>query len=163
LALAGDAAAARRYLDRWLADADSIDMAANTLGLWNARGEIAMAEGRGEDALEAFLAARLRPCTSCRQVDIGRAHELAGRPDAARAAYSAFLDGRGFDRLFFDSNGLPVVLQRLAALEEAAGRTERARLLYARFIELWEDADPDLRPRVDAARRRLQTLVDREG
>jgi tetratricopeptide (TPR) repeat protein len=163
LAMAGDAAGARRYVDRWLEEADSIDRAAQAVGLLNARGEIAIAERRGDAALEAFLAARTRPCASCRQVDIGRAHELAGRPDAARAAYSAFLDGRGFDRLFFDSNGLPVVLQRLAALEEAAGRTERARLLYARFIELWEDADPDLQPRVDAARRRLQTLVDREG
>ena len=163
LALAGDAPAAGRYLDRWLAEADSIDRVAQTVGVWNARGEIAMAQGRGEAALEAFLAARVRPCPSCRQVDLGRAYELAGKPDSARAAYSAFLEGKGLDRLVFESTNLAVALQRLAALEEAAGRTERARLLYARFIELWEDADPDLQPQVDAARRRLQTLVDREG
>lgn len=163
LALAGDAAGARRYLDRWLAEADSIDLTAETLSVWNARGEIAMAEGRGDDALEAFLAARIWPCASCRQVDIGRAHELAGRADAARAAYTAFLDGKGMNRIFLESNQLAIALQRLASLDEAAGNTERARLLYARFLELWEDADPDLQPQVDAARRSLQRLVDRAG
>ena len=44
------------------------------------------------------------------------------------------------------------------ALEEARGDAEAARLRYKRFIELWEDADPELQPRVEAARRAISAL-----
>jgi hypothetical protein len=34
---------------------------------------------------------------------------------------------------------------------------------YARFVELWKDADPDLQPHVRKARARMIELQRREG
>ena len=49
-------------------------------------------------------------------------------------------------------------LYRQAQAYEALGESEQAAEHYARFLELWADADPDLRDRVEDARRRLQAL-----
>lgn len=51
----------------------------------------------------------------------------------------------------------------LAELYERAGNYDAAARNYARFIELWEEADPELRPRVNEARRRLEGIVQRRG
>jgi tetratricopeptide (TPR) repeat protein len=45
-----------------------------------------------------------------------------------------------------------------AELYERGGNTERAVFHYRRFIELWQDADPELQPLVDGARQRLAQL-----
>ncbi len=59
---------------------------------------------------------------------------------------------------------------RLAPLHESLGRLydekgdlENAALHYAQFVELWEDADPELQPRVVAARARLEDIVRERG
>ncbi len=53
------------------------------------------------------------------------------------------------------------MLERLAALEEAAGNVEAAAGLYRRFAELWADADAALQLRVRAARERAAVLEGR--
>ena len=35
---------------------------------------------------------------------------------------------------------------------------EKAAEHYARFVDLWKDADPELQPRVEAAQRRIDLL-----
>jgi hypothetical protein len=57
----------------------------------------------------------------------------------------------------------PAVLERLAQLHDERGNTAKAAEYYARFVELWRDADPELQPRVTAAQQRLQLLVGRRG
>jgi hypothetical protein len=42
---------------------------------------------------------------------------------------------------------------------EAAGDREGAARAYSQFIRLWENADPDLQPRVETARRALERLT----
>ncbi len=53
---------------------------------------------------------------------------------------------------------LPSVYERLGELYEQRGSAERAILSYGRFVELWQDADPELQPRVEVARRAIQAL-----
>jgi len=54
-------------------------------------------------------------------------------------------------------------LERHASLSEELGYAEGAARSYRRFIELWSDADPELQPRVQAARERLAALEGRSG
>jgi hypothetical protein len=46
---------------------------------------------------------------------------------------------------------------------EAEGDIAGAIAAYSRFIELWEKADPELQPRVETARRRLERLSAESG
>jgi hypothetical protein len=42
-----------------------------------------------------------------------------------------------------------------------SGNTKSATAYYARFVDLWKDCDPELRPQVDEARARLAALGGR--
>ena len=53
---------------------------------------------------------------------------------------------------------LNVILRRLGELHEAQGRRDRAIHYYARFVELWNTADPELQPQVADVRRRISRL-----
>ncbi len=46
----------------------------------------------------------------------------------------------------------------LAETYDALGDTTEATLRYSRFVRLWRDCDPELRPFVEAAERRLAEL-----
>ncbi|MGD2216973.1 MAG: hypothetical protein PVJ64_09455, partial [Gemmatimonadales bacterium] len=52
--------------------------------------------------------------------------------------------------------------ERLGSLYLEAGDTVAAARHLAEFVELWRDADPELQPRVEAARRLLAQLVPEE-
>jgi tetratricopeptide (TPR) repeat protein len=96
-------------------------------------------------------------------VDIGRVHYAAARPDSAIAAWEEFLETPSPYRVQADGQSRAFVLERLARLYEQRGDLAKARTAWAEFIELWRDADAELQPRVESARRRLQALVDRAG
>jgi tetratricopeptide (TPR) repeat protein len=52
----------------------------------------------------------------------------------------------------------PLGLYQRAQLHEHRGEFDQAARYYARFLELWDQADPHLQPRVEAARLALQRL-----
>ena len=62
-----------------------------------------------------------------------------------------------------DSRLLPQALERLGQLYDAKGDPDNAALYYAQFVELWENADPELQPRVTVARERLQEIIRAKG
>ena len=115
--------------------------------------------------LTYYREATSRPSASeCRICDLqylGQAYELAGQPDSARAVYDRFLTERHYNRLATDPLWRPIVLLRAGELHEAAGDTARAVERYGEFVRLWEDADAELQPRVEAIRRRLLALQGR--
>lgn len=124
-----------------------------------ARGEIALAEGRPGDALEAFREADRGFCEVCAKPDIGRAHEALGRADSAVAAYERYVETPWLWRLRIDDHSRLVwILERLGELHDELGDREKAARHYARFAELWADADPELQPRVRVARQRVTEL-----
>jgi hypothetical protein len=51
---------------------------------------------------------------------------------------------------------------RMAEMYERLGEREQAAEQYARFIRLWKDCDPELRPLVEDARRRLARLTEED-
>ncbi|HEX2251618.1 MAG TPA: tetratricopeptide repeat protein, partial [Gemmatimonadales bacterium] len=70
-----------------------------------------------------------------------------GRYEEARGAFRALAD------MLFHS-GAPAHF-RLGEIYERKGDRQKARAHYARFAELWSDCDPELRPLVEQARRRM--------
>jgi len=57
-----------------------------------------------------------------------------------------------------DAVWLPSVYVHLGELYEERGDRGRAADYYNRLVKLWHDADPELQPRVEAARRALERL-----
>ncbi len=82
----------------------------------------------------------------------------AGRNDEALALYASFPDPGGYDLVYLAPAHL-----RQAEILDARGNQVAARAHYQRVVALWADCDPELRPIVDAARRRLAALGTRAG
>ncbi len=97
-------------------------------------------------------------CVMCALPDLGRAYELAGEPDSVLATYERYGTSPWLFRLGWDSFNLAPIYERLGALYEERGNTEKAIYYYGRLVELWKDADPELQPRVEAARRAIRAL-----
>lgn len=104
-------------------------------------------------------------CSICSLPQLGLARELQGEDAAAIEAYTRFLENRYAWRanwlMTADGDGLfrPLVHERLAGLHERRGDHDRAAEHYRAFLDLWQDADPELQPRVRAARRALARLA----
>ncbi len=122
-----------------------------------ARAEVALVEGRAGEAIDLARAARSdEACGArCGLSVLGRAHEAAERPDSAAAAYEKWVEEPHWDRFvdYFVQRG--PILEDLCRLHHELGHRERAVQRCREFVELWSDADEDLRPRVRAARERF--------
>jgi tetratricopeptide (TPR) repeat protein len=127
-----------------------------------AAGEIALAEGRPQDALQDFERwdaeipgfLYLGPLPS-----FAEAYDRAGEPDSAIAYYERYLNTPGLFRQFGDRFWHARSYRRLGELYEARGSTAEAVEYYNEFVELWKDADPELQPQVEAVKQRLARLV----
>jgi hypothetical protein len=92
---------------------------------------------------------------------LGQAYDQAGATDSVVAIYERYVTTPWLTRLDAgDWFALAAIYERLGGLYELRGDTAKAALYYGRFVELWEDADPDLQPRVEAARRALERLTE---
>ncbi len=120
---------------------------------------VALAEGRWDDAIPALHEADRRRVMGDRYALnlIGRAHDQAGRPDSALAYLQRFVDTPSPDP-WEDAQWLPRTHRRLGELYEAKGDTEKAIANYARFVNLWRDAEPSLQPQVREVSQRLERL-----
>jgi tetratricopeptide (TPR) repeat protein len=128
--------------------------------LYMIRGRVAMVRGRLEEAREAFAIADTYPGSPFHTLQyLGALDELAGRPDSAIASYERYLSTGTTNRLVWDAILLPQVLERLAALHEAAGHARQAADYYTRLADLWAGADPELCPRAERARERARALA----
>lgn len=76
-----------------------------------------------------------------------------GRDREALRWYETFPDPSRYDLVYL----APSHLGR-AEIYDRLGEPTRAAEHYARFIELWRDADPELQPLVNHARERLERL-----
>jgi eukaryotic-like serine/threonine-protein kinase len=125
---------------------------------------IAVAEHRYLDAAHESEAADIGNCTICELPAIGLAFDLAQKPDSAIAAFTKYVNSTsiiqrfGQDRFFLAGS-----YKRLGELWEAKGDRAKASHYYAKFLELWKNADPALQPQVTDVRRRLARLSDVEG
>jgi eukaryotic-like serine/threonine-protein kinase len=114
----------------------------------------------------ATLQALHRRCPGCGPfVDyaIAQTYEEMGQPDAAIAAYEQALTRHEPATLMDDPFDIARALRRLGELYDAQGNTTKAIQYYARFINLWRDADPELQPLVRRAQERLDALRPDRG
>jgi eukaryotic-like serine/threonine-protein kinase len=129
------------------------------------RGTIALAEGKSDSAVAYFRRGDVdadgfptHDCTACTPLFIGLAFDRGGQADSARTYLTQYAEMAGTDRPVIDRYYLAPALFRLGELYENAGDAKRATEYYGRFVDLWSKADPDLQPRVAAARRRIDHL-----
>ena len=164
LALAGRARDARAALTRIERASDADIRAARGPELSLASGAVALAEKRFPVAVATLQHASAshmisdHACRICILPLLGRAFEAAGQPDSAVAAYERFLSTGDNVRILPDGVWRATVLFRLGDLYAKGGDRTRAVAYLEQFVALWKDADPELKPRVDAARRRIVEL-----
>lgn len=124
---------------------------------------LALAEG---DAGRALAELRQQPadgCPRCLPADFAHLFDAMGQADSAIARYEQYLETPSNFQLWLDAMFRAPAHERLGQLYDERGDLENAALHYAQFVELWEDADPVLQPRVEAARARLQAIVRERG
>jgi tRNA A-37 threonylcarbamoyl transferase component Bud32 len=138
--------------------------------LHTARGEILLAEHKPLDAIKEFRTGDVAPdgpadgCTICLPARLGRAFDKAGMPDSAITWFHMYLTTPYSSRTAKgqDPSLLALIEERLAQLYDNKGARDSAATYYAKFIDLWKNADPELQPRVAAARARLARLSEAE-
>jgi len=149
---------AQEILDAWEARTpERVRAAGNRAFELAVRGEIARAEGRIEEGFDFLRAASDAGTTSVLpHAILSWAYDQSGMADSALVAHHRYVDGPHFvDRLSFDHLYLPVAYERLGQLHEERGELEEAAKYYRLFVDLWSEADPELQPRVQAAREAL--------
>jgi eukaryotic-like serine/threonine-protein kinase len=155
-----DAAVTDTALRRW-----------DTPDLQHTQFHLAMTQGRWREAADLIRKSDRRSdgpsyaCATCLQTELIDLFATAEMPDSALAIYEEYRKSpigsrprRGPDRRIGARR-----MEALAKMFDAKGDTANAVQLYREFIELWKDADPELQPRIAAARQRLQRLTPTEG
>jgi tetratricopeptide (TPR) repeat protein len=130
------------------------------------RGRIAEAEGRPENALEAYRTwlAEDGACAVCGSYELGTIHDRLGRPDSAIAAFERIAGTPTVESArMLESYSLAPSLKRLGELYESRGDRRRAADNYNRFVDLWKNADSELQPAVREVRARLAQLAREPG
>ena len=129
-------------------------------------GAIALAEGRHQDAIDSYrartTARKVRAddwCSPCAMFDLARAFDAAAETDSAIAAYRRALEAPSLVRIVNEAGHLPEAYRRLGALYAERGDRESASLYYGRFLDLWREPDPELRPVVRAAQLRRSSVA----
>ncbi len=127
--------------------------------LHGATGLVLLAEGNPLEAVSELL---LWDPSSGRRTNpnqhLGRAYDLAGRPDEAIEYYERFLNTNDIWRLSLDAAYLASTYERLGQLYEERGDSANAVHYYGKLVDLWDSADPELQPRVEAARQAVRAL-----
>lgn len=165
LALAGRAADAHRELAaiERASSADLLKLRETDIEI--GRGAVALAENRPRDAIGAFISASTTidleshdACRVCALPWLGRAYEAVGRPDSAATTYERYLSTGDPMRMLADAAWRATILRRLGALHAQLGDTALAVKRLSEFIDLWKNADAQLQPEVNKARRRVAEL-----
>ncbi len=134
------------------------------VGLAEAEAWIDVAEGRYAEAIPVLrVSDRGYGCDICIDLSVGTAFDLAGQPDSAVVYYERYLEPRLNWRAYTDGSWRAWTLERLGQLYDEMGDLEQAAGYYAAFVELWADADPELQPRVQVARTRMEEIVRERG
>lgn len=154
---------ARWALEVYEATSSDFDLDRRPREYWAALGATQLAEGSLDEALRTLRRGRevdmgrAFECQFCPAMMLGRVHDVRDEPELAIPRYEEFVNARwvfGPDREQ-DAAFLVPVRERLAELYEERGEGERAAGQYREILRQWADADPQLQPRLDAAREGL--------
>jgi tetratricopeptide (TPR) repeat protein len=166
-ARAGAPDRAERFVDAFRAEVPTELQASSSAELDRARGEIAIARGDYDEAIVAFERSDTGFCQLCSLPGLALAHQLAGHREEAIVAYERYVASTWFFRYetgFYKHGALlGPALERLAELYDEDGNLDAATEHYGRFVALWSDADPELQPRRQRARARLEEILAARG
>ncbi len=95
----------------------------------------------------------------CGLHELGRAYDSAGEADSALAVYERAVTLPDPQSLRYEAWSLGSTYKRLGELYEACADREKALEYYDKFVELWNDADPELQPLVEDVRGRIARLA----
>jgi eukaryotic-like serine/threonine-protein kinase len=162
-ALAGRPDLARTMLTEFERIAPTMPVRAASEGRHSINSVIALAEHRYLDAAHESEATNVGVCGTCSAPITGLAFDLAQQPDSAIAAFTKFVGSTSLNGRFnTDAFFLAGSYKRLGELWDAKGDRAKAASYYAKFIDLWKNADPELQPKVTEARKRLARLSETE-
>ncbi|NND73147.1 MAG: hypothetical protein HKN43_16355 [Rhodothermales bacterium] len=94
---------------------------------------------------------------------LANAYRQLGRTEDAIAQYEVFLSTERHDSIYDDANLLKPSLLSISALYIEIGEIDKAIENLSRFVELWQDADAELQPRVQAAREQIDRLLSEKA
>jgi tetratricopeptide (TPR) repeat protein len=164
-ARAGDRAEAQALLDRFEAEVPEAYRTGRSIQQTYQfiDATLALAEGAPAEALRIHRSLDTRSCVLCGFLGPAKAFEAMGQADSAIAYYEGYLNANAAQRAAWDNENLGPTYERLAQLYDETGDLENASVYYARLVELWQDADAELQPRVRAAQARLEEIVRERG
>jgi tetratricopeptide (TPR) repeat protein len=128
-----------------------------------AEAELARQAGDVERAIELYDSMEHGVCHECGLFWKGLLLEDVDDRAGAIAAWEDYLSQGWAIRHILDPFALGSVYESLGQMYDAEDDPEQAAIYYAQFVELWQDADPELQPRVRAAQDRLETIVRERG
>ena len=158
-AAAGRPERAKEFIAEYETEVDPEVRRGNRASLYSTLGDIALAEKRYDDAVAEYRRwDREISCAICASASFAHAFDQAGQADSALARYEHYLTTPWLSRVYSDFFFRAFAFERLGALYEERGDTQKALYNYGKFVDLWEEADPELQPRVEAARRAMAAL-----
>jgi tetratricopeptide (TPR) repeat protein len=104
-----------------------------------------------------------RQCFRRCNVNVGEVYVLAGRTDEAIAHLERAVNMPDGAPHFVAAGKTSIALETLGDLYVTAGDLDKAIEYLTRFVDWWKDADPELQPRVQAARDRIKELLARKS
>ena len=166
-ARAGRLDRAKEMLGRYTAAmSDTALRRINTPGIQRTQAEVAAAEHRWTEAAELYRQSDRLPDGPAGAnpagvtLDLARMFAKAGMADSAIAQYEEYVrtpyGGRARQGPDVRVDG--ALTEAIAKAYDAKGDSEQAAALYRDFVALWKNAEPELQPRVAAARARLREL-----
>jgi tetratricopeptide (TPR) repeat protein len=121
-------------------------------------GARALHEKRWQDAIDHWRRVSERgSCTTCMDWELALAFEQAAQPDSAIGRLEHYVNTPTAQAIWEDSYKLATAYERLADLYATRGDRPNAARYAGKFVSLWQDADPELQPRVRAKREWLRT------
>jgi tetratricopeptide (TPR) repeat protein len=158
-AAANEPERAQTLLAEYDATADADHSFAEERWRYGASGVIALAEGRTSDAIaELWKFDDGNACQTCSYAWLARAYDQLGDADSATTLYEEFAGLRS-SAIYYDGGHLAHAYMRLGELYEQRGKREKAIEYYSRFVELWENADAELRPWIERATEAMARLA----
>ena len=110
------------------------------------QGEIALAQGQADQAIELFTLANTEYSTAFSVEGLASAYQQAGKTDDAITWYDRFLSQRQDSIGWEPQQAWLAAHCTLAADYLAKGEREKAKQTLSQLLNLWKDADPDIPP-----------------